>query len=218
MADPVAWPMPEHPEDLGELERVYRQTALSKATTILRLLLLLVLVLAIGYGAYRLIDASSQWPESSRTCYLPIALLLLAFCVLFVSTPALQRYAQVKEQRRDVVVMCSGGVACYHDGIWHQAKWNDIAEIKKLEDDTGKGLVKEGTDTMINRDMNHPEWVWALFYWTIGGIWRLFGGDYRNYRITTKAGEQIKLGGTLDNFDYLVATIYRRTDAPLARH
>ena len=213
MADPVAWPMPEHPEDLGELERVYRQTALPKVTTILRLLLLLVLVLAIGYGGYRLIDASSQWPKSSRTCYLPIALLMLAFCVLFVSTPALQKYAQLKEQRRDVVVVCSGGLACYHDEVWHQAKWNDIAEIKTLEESAGKDLMKVGT-----RGGGGEGGLMSLVFWgTLGGLWTLLGGDYRNYLITTMAGEQIRLGGTLNSFDDLIATIYRRTDAPLAR-
>ena len=209
MATSAVWPISEYPVNLGEPERVYQQAVSQKATTSLRLLVLLLLVLAIGFGGYRLVDASADWTSGSRTCFLPIALVILIFCILFLSTPALQRYDQVRGQRHDVAVICSQGVAYYHDGVWRQAKWDEIAEIRELKDDTGKGLIKEGT---FDNDL-----YYALFFWTIGGIWRLFGGDYRNYLITTKAGEQIKLGETLSNFDDLVSTIYRRTNAPLTR-
>lgn len=141
MAGSVQWPMPDHLQDLGEPERIYRQDTMPKVTTILRLLLLSALLAAIGYGATKLILASGQWPEASRTCYLPIALVVLAFCALFLATPALQRYDHLKEQRRDVVVTCSDGVAFYLDGSWRQAKWNEIVEIKTQEETAGKDLM-----------------------------------------------------------------------------
>lgn len=204
MADPVVWPVPGYPEDLGQPERIYRQATNPKVTTVLRLLLLLGLLLGIAYGAYLLIRASSQGTEAWRTFCLPIALLMLAFYALFLSAPALQRYGQLKDQRNDIAVICSGGLACYHDGAWHQAKWNEIAEIKTQEKTPGKDLMKEATRGGGGEA--------DLLFGTIGGLGKVLGSDCRTYVITTQRGDQIKLGDTFTDIDKLVGTIQYRAE------
>jgi len=170
--------------------------------------MLLLLVLAIGYGGYRIVLASSNWDAAGRNCYLPIVLILLATISLFLLTPVMQSYDRYKAQRGDVAVLCSEGVAYYHAGAWQHAKWNDIAEIRMFDDSGGKGLVNEGWQSV------GPGGLYALFFTVIGGLWMLLGGDSRNYTLTTTTGERIDLGGTLKGIDGLIATIRSYSSAP----
>jgi hypothetical protein len=174
---------------------------------ILRLLVLLLLTFAIGYVGYRwIVGHSSQLTGFGSSFWLPIVFTIQIVFVICLSVPVLIKLRIYWLQRGDAAVVCSGGVAYYHDGVWSQAKWDEIAEVKALRESVGKALMETG-----GGGGNVGAGELGLVLITIGSIWTLLGGDSRNYALTTRTGDQIKLGGTLSGIDDLIATIRDRT-------
>jgi hypothetical protein len=212
MAHALEWPFPGYPADFEEPAQIYRHTVGATAAIAVRLLMLLALVFVFAYAGYRLIVRSSQWSPDGQNCGLPAVLLALFCLALFLATPIWQRIAMYRSQRGDAIVVCPQGVAQYHQGTWHHARWEDIAQFRVVKDTMGKDLVDDSLDGIKDTTtrIDDPDFLSFASLALVGGLWQLLGGNNERYIVKTKTGEEIVFGNTLSDSQKLVAQLRRR--------